>query len=50
LVAWGWEPGPGREPAPGDPQRFADLVKAWIATGAHCPESTDPIHSEENAP
>ena len=39
LVAWGWNPGPGREPAPGDQKTFAELVGAWIAAGAHCPTS-----------
>lgn len=38
LVAWGWTPGPGREPAPGSQAELAALVDAWIATGAVCPE------------
>jgi hypothetical protein len=37
LVAWGWQPGAGRTPAPGTQERFAELIAAWIATGAHCP-------------
>jgi hypothetical protein len=37
LVAWGWEPGATREPAPGTQQTFGALINAWIATGAHCP-------------
>ena len=37
LVGWGWQPGPGREPAPGTQKLFGDLTKAWIETGAHCP-------------
>lgn len=37
LVAWGWEPGVGREPAPGSQELFGQLIKAWIDTGAHCP-------------
>jgi hypothetical protein len=37
LVAWGWDPGPGREPAPGTQAIFGDLTKAWIETGAECP-------------
>ena len=37
LVAWGWNPGAGREPAPGTQALFGDLTKAWIDTGAHCP-------------
>jgi hypothetical protein len=37
LVAWGWQPGDGRAPAPGTQEVFATLVAAWIETGAHCP-------------
>jgi hypothetical protein len=37
LVAWGWNPGPGREPAPGSQQSAGALVQAWIDTGAQCP-------------
>ena len=37
LVAWGWHPGAGREPAPGTQEAFGSLVKAWIETGAECP-------------
>lgn len=37
LVAWGWEPGPGREPVPGTQQAFGELIRAWIDTGAACP-------------
>lgn len=39
LVAWGWSPGPHRQAAPGSQQTFADLTRAWIDSGAHCPES-----------
>jgi len=38
LVGWGWTPGPGREPAPGTQGSFAKLVRAWIDSGAHCPD------------
>lgn len=38
LVAWGWSPGHGREPAPGTQQQLGDLARAWIDSGAHCPE------------
>lgn len=38
LVAWGWDPGAGREPAPGSQETFGLLVKAWIETGAECPD------------
>jgi hypothetical protein len=37
LVGWGWQPGPGRTPAPGSQKELGELVKAWIDTGAHCP-------------
>ena len=37
LVAWGWDPGGDREPVPGTQAEFAELVKAWIASGAACP-------------
>ena len=37
LVAWGWAPGEGREPAPGTQQQLGELVQAWINTGAQCP-------------
>jgi hypothetical protein len=38
LVGWGWNPGTGRDPAPGTQAQFGDLVQAWIDTGAHCPQ------------
>jgi hypothetical protein len=37
LVAWGWAPGKGRDPAPGTQARLGELVQAWIDTGAECP-------------
>jgi hypothetical protein len=37
LVAWGWHPGPGRDPAPGSQQMLGELVAAWIESGAECP-------------
>jgi hypothetical protein len=37
LVAWGWQPGAGREPAPGSQALLGELVQAWIDTGAQCP-------------
>jgi hypothetical protein len=37
LVAWAWQPGPGRDPAPGNQERLGELIKAWIDTGAQCP-------------
>ena len=38
LVGWGWEPGAGREPVPGTQEQFGELTRAWIDTGAHCPD------------
>ena len=38
LVGWGWNPGFGREPAPGTQQRFGELTQAWIDAGAACPK------------
>jgi hypothetical protein len=41
LVIWGWEPGPGREPAPGSPeQTYADIL-AWAEADAPCPDEQD---------
>ena len=37
LVAWGWSPGAGREPAPGSQELAGRLVQAWIDSGADCP-------------
>jgi hypothetical protein len=37
LVAWGWQPGEGRNPAPGTQEQLGELVRAWIDTGARCP-------------
>jgi hypothetical protein len=38
LVAWGWSPGEGRDPAPGTQAQLGDLVQAWIDSGAECPK------------
>jgi hypothetical protein len=37
LVGWGWDPGKGREPAPGTQAQFGALTQAWVESGAHCP-------------
>ena len=37
IVAYGWDPGKGREPAPGSQQAAGQLVQAWIDSGAECP-------------
>jgi hypothetical protein len=38
VVAWGFQPGEGRVPAPGTQAQLAALIDAWIATGAQCPQ------------
>lgn len=38
LVGWGWDPGEGRQPAPGTQKLFGELTQAWIDTGARCPQ------------
>jgi hypothetical protein len=38
TVAWAFEPGPGRTPAPGNRPLLASLVRAWVDGGAPCPE------------
>ncbi|NVB36356.1 Isoquinoline 1-oxidoreductase subunit [Pseudenhygromyxa sp. WMMC2535] len=38
LVGYGWKPPAQLEPAPGNQALFGQLVRAWIASGAHCPE------------
>jgi hypothetical protein len=42
LVAWGWSPGNGREPAPGTQAEFGALMAAWADTGAACPLEVKP--------
>jgi len=37
LVGWAWNPGAGREPAPGTQAAFGALIKAWVDSGAACP-------------
>jgi hypothetical protein len=37
LVGWAWQPGAGRQPAPGSQKQLGDLVQAWIDSGAECP-------------
>ena len=37
LVAWGWKPGKHREPAPMTQKKFGEIFKAWVESGAHCP-------------
>jgi hypothetical protein len=39
LVGWAWNPGAGRTPAPGTQQELGILIKAWVESGAACPES-----------
>lgn len=37
LVLWGWEPGPGREPAPYSAAELSAFIAGWAAAGAPCP-------------
>jgi hypothetical protein len=37
LVAYAWNPGKGRDPAPGTQVLAGALIQAWIETGAECP-------------
>jgi hypothetical protein len=37
LVAWGWNPGDGRDAIPMSHDEFAAKVKKWQAAGAPCP-------------
>jgi len=37
LVAWGWQPGPGRESAPGSAEETFTALRAWTEAGAPCP-------------
>jgi len=39
LVGWGWNPGAGRQPAPGTQKDFGALIEAWVEAGAACPAS-----------
>lgn len=38
LVGWAWHPGADRTPAPGTQAEFGALIKAWLETGAGCPQ------------
>ena len=40
LVAWGWNPGEGRNPIPMPRDEFVAKVKQWQAAGAPCPSDT----------
>ena len=40
LVAWGWNPGEGRNPVSMPHEEFAAKVKQWRAAGAPCPADT----------
>ncbi len=37
-VAWGWAPGPGRDPAPYSAAEAASFIEARAADGAPCPD------------
>jgi hypothetical protein len=37
LVLWGWDPGPGREPAPYSKDQLITFLENWDKAGAPCP-------------
>ena len=37
LVAWGWNPGTGRDAGARYGPALGELIRAWIDTGAECP-------------
>ena len=37
LVAWAWDPGPGRQPAPGRQAELLTLLQRWWSLGGGCP-------------
>jgi hypothetical protein len=39
LVEWAWNPGPGRESAPGTFEDFVQLMKWWRDQNAACPST-----------
>lgn len=38
LVAWGWAPGVGREPAPFSVEETVAMFEQWLSLGLPCPE------------
>ena len=38
LILWSWEPGIGREPAPGTNKDFVKALDIWISAKAPCPQ------------
>lgn len=38
LVAWGWNPGPGRAPVPIPRAEVVKAMQAWADAGAPCPD------------
>ena len=49
LVGWGWDPGKGREPAPGSQMIFGALIDAWVETGAECPAESEPMTAQRTS-
>src|SRR6266852_7974198 len=47
LVAWGWQPGPGRQLPPLDKLAFDEQVGNWIRNGAPC-DSSEPLRKSVN--
>ncbi|WP_236901304.1 hypothetical protein [Cupriavidus necator] len=44
LVAWGWQPGPGRTLPPLDKPSFDEQVRTWIRNGAPC-DTREPLRT-----
>ncbi|WP_455281784.1 hypothetical protein [Cupriavidus necator] len=44
LVAWGWQPGPGRELPPLGKPAFDEQVRQWIRNGAPC-DTREPLRT-----
>lgn len=38
LILWAWEPGLGREPAPGTNKDFLKALDIWITAKVPCPQ------------
>jgi hypothetical protein len=48
LVAWGWNPGPGRQLPPLDKAQFDAQTRLWIRNGAPC-DATGPLAARSGA-
>lgn len=46
FITWAFDPGPGREPAPGTLAEHLDAVIAWTGAGMPCPNDPEPAEPE----